>query len=116
MVERSKNPLKIWKNPQIRVPNRRIFRSEKISYAFSWSDTPLGRRKKDRAAGAARQKGHCKVAADKKPTLLRNITCHRLQVVEVLNLPCLYSTTLNLSLKESREPSFEKEGGSLLTQ
>ena len=36
-----KNPLKIWKNPQIRSQNRRIFRSEKISYAFSWSDTPL---------------------------------------------------------------------------
>ena len=36
-----KNPLKIWKNPQIRSQNRRIFRSEKISYDFSMSDTPL---------------------------------------------------------------------------
>ena len=44
MVERRKNPknpLKIWKNPQIWSQNQRIFRSEKTSYAFSWSDTPL---------------------------------------------------------------------------
>ena len=44
MVEKMKKSgksAKTLENPQIRSQNRRIFKSEKISYTFPWSDTPL---------------------------------------------------------------------------